>query len=141
MWPALRLASAEAAIETPPAASFPPPTCPPPAPCWKPPCRRRWQGAKDETGILSFLFPSIWMSCHGIIVLDKPRGMSSFQAARAVGRALGERRAGHGGTLDPAASGVLPICLGEATKLAFFLQAGDKEYEAEIEFGVATDTL
>src|SRR5262245_30231142 len=81
------------------------------------------------------------MSCHGIIVLDKPRGMSSFQAARAVGRALGERRAGHGGTLDPAASGVLPICLGEATKLASFLQAGDKEYEAEIVFGVATDTL
>src|SRR5215831_7680171 len=81
------------------------------------------------------------MSCHGIVVLDKPRGMSSFQAARAVGRALGVDRAGHGGTLDPAASGVLLICLGEATKLAAFLQAGDKEYEAEIVFGVATDTL
>src|SRR5439155_26207514 len=81
------------------------------------------------------------MTCHGIVVLDKPAGMSSFAATRAVGRTFGERHVGHGGTLDPAATGVLPVCLGEATKLAAFLLDGDKEYEADIVFGVATDTL
>jgi tRNA pseudouridine55 synthase len=77
----------------------------------------------------------------GLVVLDKPAGMTSFAAAAAVGRALGEQRVGHGGTLDPMATGVLPVCLGEATKLAAFLLGGDKEYEAELAFGVATDTL
>ncbi|HJZ85905.1 MAG TPA: tRNA pseudouridine(55) synthase TruB [Polyangia bacterium] len=78
---------------------------------------------------------------NAIVVLDKPLGMSSLAAAQKVARALGERRVGHGGTLDPRASGVLPVCLGEATKLAAFLLHGDKEYEAEIVFGVETDTL
>ena len=50
------------------------------------------------------------------------------------------RKVGHGGTLDPAASGVLPICFGEATKIAQFLLDADKEYEATIRFGVVTDT-
>ena len=57
-------------------------------------------------------------ACHGLLVIDKPRGMSSAAAVDHVKKRLGAKRAGHGGTLDPLATGVLPICLGEATKLA-----------------------
>lgn len=78
---------------------------------------------------------------HGVLVLDKPAGMSSAYAVEAVKRRLGAKRAGHGGTLDPIATGVLPICLGEATKLAAYLLADDKEYEAELLLGVEMDTL
>jgi tRNA pseudouridine55 synthase len=77
----------------------------------------------------------------GVLVVDKPVGPTSFDIVRRVRRALGTRRAGHGGTLDPMASGVLPICLGEATKLAQFLLDADKEYEATLCFGVETDTF
>jgi tRNA pseudouridine55 synthase len=59
---------------------------------------------------------------------------------RDIRRAAGVRRVGHGGTLDPLASGVLPVCLGEATKLAPFLLGADKEYEVTIRFGIETDT-
>ncbi len=59
---------------------------------------------------------------------------------RQVRHAAGVRRVGHGGTLDPLASGVLPVCLGEATKLAPFLLGADKEYDVTIRFGVETDT-
>src|SRR5690242_19342832 len=78
---------------------------------------------------------------NGILVLDKPAGMSSASAVDAVKKRLGAARAGHGGTLDPLATGVLPICLDEATKLAQYLLADDKAYEAELLFGVETDTL
>lgn len=74
-------------------------------------------------------------------MIDKPPGMTS---ARVVGRArriLGAARVGHTGTLDPIATGALPLCLGDATKLAGYLLADDKAYEAEIELGVETDTL
>jgi len=74
-------------------------------------------------------------------VLDKPAGMSSASAVDRVKRALGASRAGHAGTLDPIATGVLPICLGEATKLAGYLLAESKEYEVTAELGVTTDTL
>lgn len=77
----------------------------------------------------------------GVLVLDKPPGLSSAGAVDRVKRALGAARAGHGGTLDPIATGVLPICLGAATKLAPYLLADDKAYEAEGVLGVATDTL
>ncbi len=76
----------------------------------------------------------------GVLVIDKPAGPTSFDVVRQVRRALRTRRVGHGGTLDPMASGVLPICLGEATKLAQFLLDADKEYEATLCFGVETDT-
>ena len=76
----------------------------------------------------------------GVLVVDKPSGMTSFDVVRSIKRASGVRRIGHGGTLDPMASGVLPICLGEATKLAQFLLDADKEYEATVRFGVETDT-
>lgn len=74
-------------------------------------------------------------------MLDKPPGMSSAAVVDHVKKRLGVRRAGHGGTLDPMATGVLPICLGEATKLASYLLAEDKEYVAEAVLGVETDTL
>ncbi len=77
----------------------------------------------------------------GVLVLDKPAGMSSASAVDRVKRALAASRAGHAGTLDPIATGVLPICLGEATKLAAFLLSDAKEYEVTAELGVATDTL
>jgi tRNA pseudouridine55 synthase len=78
---------------------------------------------------------------HGVLVLDKPAGMSSAHAVEHVRRGLGITRAGHGGTLDPIATGVLPICIGAATKLAQFLLADDKAYEADGILGIATDTL
>ena len=71
-----------------------------------------------------------------MLVLDKPPGMSSATAADYVKKRLGAKRAGHGGTLDPIATGVLPICLGEARKLAAYLLADDKEYEADVLLGV-----
>jgi tRNA pseudouridine55 synthase len=77
---------------------------------------------------------------NGVLVLDKPRGMSSASAVNYVKQRLGAKRAGHGGTLDPIATGVLPICLDEATKLAQYMLADDKEYEAELVLGVETDT-
>ena len=78
---------------------------------------------------------------NGILVLDKPPGMSSAAAVNHVKRQLGVKRAGHGGTLDPLATGVLAVCLDEATKLAAFLLSDDKAYEAELVLGMETDTL
>lgn len=76
----------------------------------------------------------------GVLVLDKPRGITSFDAVQAVGRILKERKCGHAGTLDPMATGVLPVCVGAATKISGYLMEEEKEYEAEFTFGVATDT-
>jgi tRNA pseudouridine55 synthase len=76
----------------------------------------------------------------GVLVLDKPKGITSFDAVRAVGTILRERKCGHAGTLDPMATGVLPVCVGAATKIAGYLMEEEKEYEAEFSFGVATDT-
>jgi tRNA pseudouridine55 synthase len=83
---------------------------------------------------------------HGWIVLDKPPGLGSTQAVAAVKRNLREAghpkaKIGHGGTLDPLAEGVLPIALGEATKLAGRMLDSDKTYVFTIEFGSETDTL
>jgi hypothetical protein len=75
-----------------------------------------------------------------VLVVDKPAGITSFDVVRKVRRAARTREVGHGGTLDPLASGVLPICLGEATKLAQFLLDADKAYEVTIRLGVETDT-
>ncbi|MGE0545641.1 MAG: tRNA pseudouridine(55) synthase TruB [Kofleriaceae bacterium] len=77
----------------------------------------------------------------GLIVVDKPAGVSSALAVDRVKRALGATRAGHGGTLDPIATGVLLICVDQATKLAQYLLGDDKAYEAEGLLGVQTDSL
>ena len=83
---------------------------------------------------------------HGWIILDKPLGLGSTQAVAAVKRnlreaGLGKVKVGHGGTLDPLASGVLPIALGEATKLAGRMLDASKEYAFTVRFGAETDTL
>ena len=80
------------------------------------------------------------VSKSGVVCLDKPTGMTSFRAVSAVRHALGFAKAGHCGTLDPMATGVLPIALGEATKLVQFLVDHDKSYRATVRLGQATDT-
>ena len=77
----------------------------------------------------------------GVVVVDKPQGMTSHDVVARARRLLGTRRIGHAGTLDPMATGVLVLLVGEATKLGPYLTAHDKRYEARVAFGVATDTL
>jgi tRNA pseudouridine55 synthase len=76
----------------------------------------------------------------GILNIKKPQGMTSFGAVATVRRLIGERRVGHAGTLDPDATGVLPVCLGQGTKISAFLTDTTKVYRAQIELGRATDT-
>ena len=76
----------------------------------------------------------------GVVLLDKPLGMSSQSAVTAVKRAFHADKAGHTGTLDPMATGLLPICLGEATKYSQDLLDADKTYIAQVKFGARTDT-
>ena len=76
----------------------------------------------------------------GIINVLKPPGMTYHDVVSFIRRNLGVKKAGHTGTLDPGASGVLVICLGRATRLARFITDSDKEYQTEVVFGVATDT-
>ncbi len=76
----------------------------------------------------------------GVVLLDKPAGMSSQGAVTAVKRAFNAEKAGHTGTLDPMATGLLPICLGEATKYSQDLLEANKTYVAQVKFGSRTDT-
>jgi tRNA pseudouridine55 synthase len=76
----------------------------------------------------------------GIIVVDKPRDWTSHDVVNKMRRFAGTRRVGHLGTLDPAATGVLPLVIGRATRLAQFYTRNDKVYEGVIRFGYATDT-
>jgi tRNA pseudouridine55 synthase len=76
----------------------------------------------------------------GVLVVDKAAGITSFDVVRLVRRRLRAQRVGHAGTLDPPATGVLPILIGEATKLMPYLADADKEYVATVRFGVSTDT-
>lgn len=80
------------------------------------------------------------MNLHGILVVDKPRGMTSHDVVARIRRLLGERRVGHGGTLDPAAEGVLPVAVGAATRLIQHVQESRKRYLAHIVLGVETDS-
>jgi tRNA pseudouridine55 synthase len=77
---------------------------------------------------------------HGVLLLDKPAGYSSNQAVQKVRWLFQARKAGHTGTLDPFATGMLPICLGEASKTAAFMLDADKTYEACARLGIATET-
>jgi tRNA pseudouridine55 synthase len=77
----------------------------------------------------------------GVLVIDKPEGLTSHDVVAAARRLLGEKRIGHTGTLDPLATGVLPLACGRATRLVRFLSAAEKEYDATVLFGVTTDTL
>ncbi len=78
---------------------------------------------------------------HGFLVVDKPAGWTSHDVVGRVRRLVGERRVGHAGTLDPAATGVLPVAVGSATRVIEFVDDASKTYLAEITFGVATDSF
>ena len=77
----------------------------------------------------------------GIFNIDKPRGITSMEVVRRIKRALGVKKGvGHGGTLDPIATGVIPVCVGQATRVMEYLLDGSKEYTCSIHMGVSTDT-
>ena len=78
---------------------------------------------------------------NGVLVVDKPKGITSFDVVREVRRAFGVKKVGHTGTLDPMATGVLPICIGDATKIAQFITEATKAYDAVVKLGSTTDTL
>jgi tRNA pseudouridine55 synthase len=77
----------------------------------------------------------------GILAIDKPAGMTSFDAVRVVRRIFNERRVGHAGTLDPTATGLLPMCLGQATRLVDYFHQQSKTYRCVVRFGERSDTL
>ena len=77
----------------------------------------------------------------GVLVIDKPPGLTSHDVVAASRRALGETRIGHTGTLDPLATGVLPLAVGRATRLVRFLTASDKDYDATIRFGFTSSAI
>ena len=77
---------------------------------------------------------------NGILNINKPGGKTSFSIVAMVKRLTGERHVGHAGTLDPAATGVLPVCLGQGTRVTQFLMDATKVYQAQIELGITTDT-
>ncbi len=82
----------------------------------------------------------VYRDISGILLLDKPQGLSSNQALQQVRRLFNARKAGHTGSLDPMATGLLPICFGEATKIAGYLLGARKAYDAELRLGVTTTT-
>ena len=77
---------------------------------------------------------------NGILNIDKPAGWTSHDVVAWVRRVLREKRVGHAGTLDPMATGVLLVCVGQATRVVEYLTAGQKVYRAEAQLGVTTDT-
>ena len=77
---------------------------------------------------------------NGILLLDKPVGLTSNQALQMAKRLYRARKAGHTGSLDPLASGMLPLCFGQATKVSTWLLNADKVYEVEANIGTRTDT-
>jgi len=79
-------------------------------------------------------------SVHGVLVLDKPLGLSSNQALQRAKFLFNAAKAGHTGALDPLASGVLPLCFGEATKFSQYLLDADKRYQATFRLGLATES-
>jgi tRNA pseudouridine55 synthase len=80
-------------------------------------------------------------SRSGILAIDKPAGMTSFDAVRVVRRVFNERRVGHGGTLDPTATGLLPVCIGQATRLVDYFHQQPKTYRCVIRLGETSNTL
>src|SRR5712691_2791806 len=77
---------------------------------------------------------------NGVIIIDKPAGWTSHDVVNRMRRILGQRSVGHLGTLDPLATGVLPLVTGSLTRLAQFYTASEKTYEGVVRFGFATDT-
>jgi len=77
---------------------------------------------------------------NGVFVVDKPEGLTSHEVVQTIRRMFGTAKVGHLGTLDPIATGVLPVCVGKATRIAQYIPGFPKEYEGEIRFGFSTDT-
>lgn len=77
---------------------------------------------------------------NGVIIIDKPIGITSFDVIRRIKKLTNIKKIGHTGTLDPLASGVLPVCIGKATKLSNYLMSERKKYRAELKLGITTDT-
>src|SRR5271157_3688855 len=98
------------------------------------------QFAGDLTGLPRNLHDSRRMPVNGVMVVDKPAGWTSHDVVARMRRIVGERSIGHLGTLDPMATGVLPLVLGRMTRLCQFYSASEKTYEGTIRLGVATDT-
>ena len=80
------------------------------------------------------------MSVYGIILIDKPVGITSFDVVKKIRKITGIRKIGHTGTLDPFASGLLPVCIGKATRISSKLSSREKEYVVTIQFGIRTNT-
>lgn len=78
---------------------------------------------------------------NGFVLINKPCGMTSFKVTGAVKHKTGEKRCGHAGTLDPLATGVLPVMIGRATRLIDLIDDNKKVYKASMVFGLTTDTL
>lgn len=81
-----------------------------------------------------------WRDVHGLLLLDKPRGLSSNQALQKARHLFAAAKGGHTGSLDPLATGLLPLCFGEATKIAGLLLGSNKAYEAGCRLGISTDS-
>ena len=79
-------------------------------------------------------------SIHGILPIDKPYGITSMDVVRQIKKVVRQKKVGHTGTLDPFATGVIPICIGQATRLTEFLMDSTKEYTGLVELGTETDT-
>ena len=96
---------------------------------------------KAKVGVESpWVAPRRDVPLSGLLNVDKPAGMTSHDVVDSVRRFSGQRRVGHTGTLDPMATGVLPICLGQATRVAEYVMAGSKRYRAAIQLGSTTDS-
>src|SRR5437773_12133578 len=80
------------------------------------------------------------MSLSGLLIIDKPEGMTSHDVVNRLRLRFRHTKIGHLGTLDPMATGVLPICLGKATRIGQFPEGGPKEYVGELQFGFSTTT-
>jgi tRNA pseudouridine55 synthase len=85
-------------------------------------------------------FKRTWKQVDGVLLLDKPIGLTSNDALQKVRRLFSAAKGGHTGTLDPLATGLLPLCFGEATKFSADLLDADKTYEAVLKLGVTTDS-
>lgn len=98
------------------------------------------RSAVSAGGPAGRLKKTVWRDVHGILLLDKPQGLSSNQALQSVRHLYRADKAGHTGSLDPLATGLLPICFGEATKIAGLLLGANKAYETTCRLGATTDT-
>ncbi len=100
----------------------------------------RWQPLAMRNLPITRLFIETLLQLDGFLVIDKPEGMTSHDVVQIVRRHLHTRKVGHLGTLDPMATGVLPLALGKATRLVEFLKGGRKVYEGTIRLGFSTNT-